>query len=105
MRTLARTLLVTNFVMLVVLAGPGSSRKLYLAQEKLGIAHAVTYAFQFWFVVSTVVATTLFILTLVSKSQRALARRPTKLDWMLFLSWTFLVIVVCLFAFMVGHGG
>src|ERR1700744_916213 len=105
MRSLARGLLVSNFVLLVALMGPGSSRQLYLELRRLGIAHALTYASQIWFLISTVAAGAIFVTIAVSKSESLRAQRPTKLDWGLFLSWACVVAVVCLFAFMVGHGG
>ena len=105
MRTLARGLLGSNFVLLVALMGPGSSRELYLAEKRLGIAHAITHVVQAWFVISTVAAGVILVMILVAKSESLRAQRPTKLDWALFLSWMFVVVVVCLFAFMVGMGG
>ena len=105
MRTLARTLLVANFIVLIALAGPGSSRELYLAQKRLGIANAITYSVQAWFVISTVVAAVIFVMMNTSKSELVRAQRPTRLDWALFLSWMLLAAVVCLLAFMVGMGG
>jgi hypothetical protein len=105
MRALARTLLIANFIVLIALAGPGNSRELYLAGKRLGIAHVITYSVQAWFVVSTIVAAVIFVLMIASKSEVWRAQRPTKLDWALFLSWMFLVTVVCLFAFMMGMGG
>ena len=104
-RTLARTLLITNFVVLIALVGPGSSRELYLAEKRLGIASVITYSVQAWFIISTIVAAVIFVLMIASKSEVWRAQRPTKLDWALFLCWMFLVTVVCLFAFMVGMGG
>jgi hypothetical protein len=53
-RTLAKTLLIANFIVLIALAGPGSSRELYLVEKRLGIAHVITYSVQAWFVISTV---------------------------------------------------
>jgi hypothetical protein len=105
MRSLARGLLCINFVLLVALMGPGSSRQLYLELKKLGVEHAITYASQMWFLISTVATGAIFVTIAVSKSESLRAQRPTKLDWGLFLSWMFVVAAVCLFAFMVGLGG
>ena len=69
MRKLARILLVINFVLLIALAGPGSSRQLYLAEEKADIAHTVTFAIQFWFIAATAVAAILFVV-MIASSQR-----------------------------------
>lgn len=105
MRRLTRALLIVNFVLLFVLIGPGSSRKLYLAGKRLGIAHIIVYTLQFWFIASTILSVVLFIWILVSRSEESRAQRPTKLDWALFLGWSFAVTILCLFAFASGMGG
>jgi hypothetical protein len=105
LRKLTRTLLIVNFVLLLFLIGPGSSRKLYLAERRLGIAHTITYSLQFWFIASTILSLVLFIWILVSRSERCRAQRPTGLDWALFLGWFLVATFFCLFAFMLGLGG
>lgn len=99
---LLRVLLIINFILLVALIGPGSSRQLYLAAKRVGIAHFITYFLQVWFIGSTILATILFIRMLVSKSR---ILKPTKLDWGLFLGWWSIAACVCAFAFMMGMGG
>ena len=99
-------MLVINFVLLLALIGPGNSRELYLAERRMGLAHFITHSVQLWFVGSTVVVTALFIRMLVLRSKVAQAEQsPTKLDWVLFLSWWFVLAVCCMFAFMIGMGG
>lgn len=105
MRRITRTLLIVNFVLLLVLIGPGTSRKEYLAEKQLGIAHIITYSLQFWFIASTFVAVVLFVWTLISRSEKWRAQRPTKLDWVLLLGWGCVVTIICLFAFAMGMGG
>ncbi len=104
-RGLTRTLLIVNFVLLLLLIGPGGSRNLYLAEQRLGIAHAITYSLNVWFVASTFLSMVLFIWSLVSRSEGYRAQRPTKLDWALFLGWCFAITIVCFYAFMLGLGG
>jgi len=105
MPRLTRTLLIVNFVLLLLLIGPGGSRKLYLEEQRLGIAHFITYSLNVWFITSTIVSVVLYIWILVSKSERCRAQRPTRLDWALFLGWFFAVTTACLYAFMLGLGG
>lgn len=97
-----RVLIIINFFLLLALIGPGSSRQLYLAAKRVGIAHFITYFLQVWFIGSTILATILFIRMLVSKSR---ILKPTKLDWGLFLGWWSIAACVCAFAFMMGMGG
>jgi len=105
MRRLTRALLIANFVLLLLLIGPGSSRSLYLAEKRLGIDNFITYSTQFWFITSTILSVVLFVWILFSKSERCRAQRPTGLDWTLFLAWIFAVALVCLFGFIAGLGG
>lgn len=99
---LLRVLLIINFILLVALIGPGSSRQLYLAGKRMGIADSITHFLQVWFIGSTILATILFVRKLVSKS---VILKPTKLDWGLFLGWWSIVACLCAFAFMMGMGG
>src|SRR5215471_19573697 len=65
---LPRVLLITNFVLLLALIGPGSSHSLYLTETRLGVAHIIVRFLQVWFIASTIPATLLFIRLLASKS-------------------------------------
>jgi len=104
-RNLVRTILITNFLLLFLLVGPGNSRQLYLVENRLGIAHVIVFSFQFWLIASTILATVMFVRILSSRSEAWRTQRPTKLDWTLFLSWLLLVAIFCSFAFMTGMGG
>jgi hypothetical protein len=104
-RKWARVLLVTNFVLLAMLIGLGSNRKLYSAGKELGLAHIATHSLQFWFVSSTILTAVLFVRMHGSRAELLPTERPTKLDWALFLGWLFVVAIVCTFAFVVGMGG
>jgi hypothetical protein len=105
MRRLTRTLLIVNFVVLLLLIGPGGSRKLYLEEKRLGIADIITYSLQFWFIASTLLSVVLFIWILVSNSEGCRAQRPAKLDWALLLGWFLTATICCLYDFMLGLGG
>ena len=105
MRRLIRMFLIGNFILLFALIGPGNNRQLYLAEKRLGIAHIITYTLQFWFIASTVLVSVIFIRSLLSKSEISRPQRLTKLDWALFVSWLFVLTILCLFAFMMGMGG
>jgi hypothetical protein len=101
-RVVLRTILIVNFALLAILAGPGNNRQLYLAEKRLGVAEIIVHSLQFWFLGATILAIVLFIWMLVSKSGRP---RPSKLDWVLMLIWLLLITMACLFAFMMGMGG
>jgi hypothetical protein len=105
MRRLTRALLIANFVLLFLSIGLGFSHEEYLAEQRLGIAHIITYSSQFWFMASTILSAVLFIWILVSRSEACRAQRPKILDWALILGWFFAVTVVCLYAFMLGLAG
>jgi len=102
---LARGLLITNFVLLLALIGPGSSHSLYLTERRLGVAHIIVRFLQVWFIASTILATVLFIQVLASKSAVPQRPRPTRLDWSLLLGWWTVLALCCIFVFMMGMGG
>ena len=105
MRTLLRVLLISNFIVLFVLIGPGSSHQLYLKTRALGLAHIIVKAVQLWVLAATGVATILFIVMLFSTAETSRPRGPTKLDWSLFLGWWVVIGMGAMFAFMMGMGG
>jgi len=102
-----RIILVVNFVLILALIGPGSGHKLDLALRRAGLARIISSSLQIWFVGSTILSTALFAVALVKKSDVDLHRfsRPTKLDWVLLLTWWAALILISLFAFMMGFGG
>lgn len=105
MRKLARVLLIVNFVLLLLLIGHGSNYKLYLAEQRLGIADIIFHSLQFWFIASTLLAVVLFVWTLISRSEGNRTQRPTKLDWALLVSWISVIAIMCLWALVIGTGG
>jgi hypothetical protein len=104
---LIRVLVLINFVLMLVLIGPGRSHNLDLALRRAGIASALTLALQIWFVGATLLATALFVWGLLRKSDVTEAKtlRPKRLDWILVLTWWATVVILCLYAFMIGMGG
>ena len=95
-----------NFALLLALVTLGSSRELYLASTKAGVAAPITLTLQVWFVASTIFATVFFARSLFRKTEpQSEAMRPKTLDWVLILSWWAVLAIVCLFAFMTGMGG
>jgi hypothetical protein len=104
---LIRFPIIINFVLLVALIGPGSNRAFYFASKKAGVAASITLALQIWFVASSLFATTLFVWSLLRKSDVTEAKtlRPKRLDWILVLTWWATVVILCLYAFMMGMGG
>ena len=95
---LIRIPLIINFVLLLALLGPGSSRELYTAIKRSGITAPITLALQIWFIGSTLFVTGL----IVWKSLSMQKLRLKKLDWALFAAWWAALIMVCLFAFSIG---
>ena len=105
MTKLVRVLLASNFVVLLALIGPGSSHELYVKMRRVGVAHIIVGAVQIWVVAATMLATILFIMMLFSRREEFPPRRPTKLDWALFLGWWIVIALCCMYAFMMGLGG
>lgn len=104
-RGLMRSLLIANFLLMFLLTGPGNSRKLYLAQRRLGIANIITCTLQFWFIASTALVMVLFLCIVLPKSEILGVQRLTKPDWGFFAGWMIMVTILCMFAFMMGLGG
>ena len=100
---LLRALLISNFAVLLALIGPGSRHELYLKMRTVGVAHIIVGAVQVWIIAATILATILFITMLCSDA--LVPRRPTKLDWSLFISWWIAVALCCMYVFMIGMGG
>ena len=92
---------------MLALIGPGSSRKLYIALKSAGVANLVTLTIQVWFIGSTILATVLFAWAFAKKSDIGVVKqlRPTTLDWIILLAWWTVLVVLCLYAFMMGLGG
>lgn len=105
--SLARFIMIVNFVLLLALIGPGTSHSLELALRRAGIADLITLSVQVWFIGSTILASVLFTRAFAKKSIVDLEKtsRPTKLDWVLLLTWWVILFFLCLYAFMMGFGG
>lgn len=104
---LCRIILIVNFMFVLALVGPGSNRKLYLALKSAGVANLATLTIQVWFIGSTILATVLFAWAFAKKSDMGVVKhlRPTTLDWIILLAWWTVLVVLCLYAFMMGMGG
>ena len=105
MRTILRVLLISNFIVLFAVIGPGSSHQLYLETRALGLAHVIVKAVQLWVLAATGGTTILFIVMVFSKTETSRPRKPTKLDWSLFLGWWVVIAMCVVSAFMMGMGG
>jgi amino acid transporter len=103
---LIRATILVNFLILLVLVGPGSSHEVDLVLRRAGVASLVTLVLQLWFVGSTLLVTLLFVWRL-RKSATPGSKLPklAKLDWILLLSWWCVAILLCMYAFMMGMGG
>jgi cytochrome b subunit of formate dehydrogenase len=101
MAKLIRIPLIINFVLLVALLGPGSSRELYNAGKRAGVTTPIMLTLQVWVLGSTLFVTGLIAWRLLSRQGLRLA----KLDWALFAAWWAVLIAACLFAFSIGMGG
>jgi hypothetical protein len=104
---LIRAGLIINLVLILLLIGPGRSHELDLALRRVGLQNFINLFLQVWFVGSTLLTTMFFLWTLVKKPTAIMEKlpRPAPLDWALFLSWWVVLILVCLYAFMLGMGG
>jgi hypothetical protein len=102
-----RVIVIINFVLMLALIGPGSSHKLDLALRRAGLANLITLSLQVWVVGSTILATALFVRALVKGPDTFAGKpqRPAPLDLVLLLAWWIVMILLCLFAFMMGMGG
>jgi len=104
---LVRVPIIINFVLLLLLIGPGSSHKLYLALKKGGFADLIVHALQIWVTGATFFATAIFVWRRFKKSDLQ-AQQPAKgatLDGVLLLGWWIVLILVCLYAFNLDMGG
>ena len=104
---LFRVPIIINFVLLVLLIGPGNSRKLYQALGGAGLANLIILAIQLWVVGATLFATALFVWRQFKKSNPETKQpaKGTKQDGVLLLTWWIVLILACLYAFNMGMGG
>jgi hypothetical protein len=105
---LVRVPLLINFMLLFSLLSPlGTSRKLYKAERAAGIAASITLTLQVWVIGTTLFATAVFVWARIKRSDPVTGKRwkPAKFDWGLLVFWWILIVLLCLFAFMMGMGG
>ena len=104
---LIRILVVVNFVLFFLLISPaGRNRNVYKALSDAGFAASITIAVQVWFVGATLFATVLYLWRRF-KTSNVVVEQPGRgrLDGVLLLAWWIVLIVACLYAFMLGMGG
>ena len=108
-RSTVRIIVDGNFLLLISLiglygfVGDQISRPLRAAHLIGGVALAI----QLWVILSTLVATTLFVRDLVRR-RAAVAKQPWKtvlLDGALLGAWWLALLVICIYAFALGHAG
>lgn len=104
---LGRMLITINFVLFLLLISPfGRSRQLYSAIRDAGFGALATIGLPLWFAVTTVIATALYFSRRARKSDPVEQPKRTRiLDGALLLLWWIVLIVTCLYAFMMGMGG
>jgi hypothetical protein len=104
---LVRVPIIINFVLLLLLIGPGSSHRLYLASKRAGVANLIGPAIQIWVVVATLFATAIFIWMRFKKSDEEpqQSAKGATFDGVLLLGWWIVLIFLCLYAFSLGMGG
>lgn len=105
---LVRVLIAMNFVLFLLLIGPaGRNRELYKAIREAGFAPLITTALPLWVAGTTLFVTALFFWRVIKKSDgvRGQTSKNGTLDGVLLLVWWIVLIVACLYAFMMGMGG
>ncbi len=105
--SLITVLLSTNFALFVLLISPlGRSRGLYNAIHEAGLAVWLT-ALPLWFGGTTLFVTALFFWKAIKKPNQVSDEKPknTRLDGLLLLAWWIVLILACMYAFMMGMGG
>jgi hypothetical protein len=103
---LVRILITINFVLFLVLISPlGRSRELYRAIRDAGFGALATTGLPVWFALTTLIATALHFWRKVRKQDVVEQPLPKRtLDGVLLLAWWIVLVVACLYAFMVGMG-
>jgi len=96
-----------NFVLFLLLISPaGRNRELYKSMREAGFSAVIATALQLWVVGTTLFATAFFfrrMKKLDGVAGQALKNPP--LDGVLLLAWWIVLVVACLYAFMMGMGG
>jgi hypothetical protein len=105
---LIRFLLIMNFVLFLILLGPGRSHDIDLALRRAGVEDLIVRLLQIWIIGSTAVASVLF--TIVAWRRRktpelkAASPRITP-EGVLLLAWWMTVFGSLAYGFMLGLGG
>jgi hypothetical protein len=105
---LIRVPIIINFVLFLMLISPvGRNRNFYKAMRGTGLAAFITTALQVWVVGATLFVTSLFLWRKIRKSDAVMGQPPRKapLDAVLLLAWWIVLVLACLYAFMMGLGG
>ncbi len=99
-------LVLANFVLLLLLLGPGRSHELDLTLRRAGVEELIGRAFQVWILSSTTLATALFAFIVWKKlriHEPALPR--IRLEGVLLLAWWVTILGFLAYGFMLGMGG
>ena len=101
------TLLIINFLLLILAMGPGSSRDLYIAMKRAGISDLLGHLFQVWVVGSTLVATITFPVILCKNwnMPAEAAIRGVALAGTLLLLWWLALFGIFVYGSALGAGG
>jgi|SRR5579872_6436340 len=102
-----RILITINFVLFLLLISPlGRSRELYRLIRGSGFGALATTGLPLWFALTTLIATALYFWRKVRKQDVAEQRLSKRtIDGVLLLAWWIVLVVGCLYAFMMGMGG
>jgi hypothetical protein len=103
-----RVIVIANFVLMLILIGPGSSHRLDLTLRRLGVENFVGRILQLWIIGSSLFVTALFV-AMVWKNRRTeetdIPRQRLRLEGMLVIAWWLVLVVVCAYGFILGMGG
>jgi hypothetical protein len=103
---LIRILLGINFLFFLLLVSPfGRSRQLYKSIREAGFGALATTGLPLWFGGTTLIVTTLYLWGRIRRWD-SVSEHPRKaFDGVLLLAWWIVLIVACIYAFMMGTGG
>lgn len=104
---LVRIILIVNFLILLLLVGPGRSRELDLAMRRAGMEDLIGHSMQVWIVGSTIFSTGLFV-GILWKRKRMPPEVPTtkvRVEGSLLVLWWLALIGLMAYGFMLGMGG
>jgi hypothetical protein len=103
-----RVLIIINYLLFFLLISPvGRNREFYKGIRAAGLAPLVTTTLPLWVIGTTLFVTALFLWRMVKRSNAVAGRVPRNatLDGVLLLVWWIVLILACLYAFMMGMGG